>query len=319
MGAKKVIFDTDPGVDDAMALLFLARAPELELVGITTAMGNGTIEATTRNALYLRDRFRLGVPVARGAGASLAGVVSAPPTFVHGQNAMGDVALPEAPGSAAIAQPAHRFLIDMIKRHPHELTVIAVARLTNLALALREAPEIAGLLRGLVVMGAAFGTHGHTGNVTPLAEANIFGDPLAAEEVFGAAWPVTIVGLDVTHASVMSDAYLRSLAADGGELGGFLWDISRGYAAFHRTVGLDDGFYVHDSSAVAYACDPTLFTTTAGPVRVVTEGFATGHTIQSRPGAWGERPSVDVCRAVDTPRLLEMYRRVITSGQETTA
>ena len=311
MSRKKIIFDTDPGIDDAMALLFLSRAPELELVGITTAMGNGYIEATTRNALYLRDRFGLAVPVAQGASRPLEGEPSLPPTWVHGDNALGDIDVPEVSASAAHALPAHRFLIEMIKRHPHEITIIAVARLTNLALALREAPEIAALVKQVVVMGGAFGTHGHTGNVTPLAEANIIGDPQAAEEVFGAAWPLAIISLDVTQQTLMSSAYLRELVAHGGEAGQFIWDISRVYAAFHQSIGVADGFFVHDSSAVAYAIDPTLFATSAGPVRVVTDGFAVGHTIQSAPGAWGERPDVQVCREVDSARFLALYRRVL--------
>ncbi len=313
MHTKKIIFDTDPGIDDAMALLFLARAPKLELVGITTAIGNGYIEATTRNALYLNERFKLGVPVAQGASRPLEGEPSEPPTWVHGENALGDIPLPDAIAGQIHELPAHQFLIQMIRQHPHQITLIAVARLTNLALALREAPDIAHLLKELIVMGGAFGTHGHTGNVTPLAEANIIGDPLAAEEVFGAAWPVTVVGLDVTQQTMMSNAYLQRLAEEAGESGQFIWDISRAYENFHRTMGVADGFYVHDSSAVAYAIDPTLFSTSSGPVRVVTEGFAVGHTIQSRPGAWGERPSLQVCRSVDSPRLLELYRCVMCS------
>nr|WP_296001768.1 nucleoside hydrolase [Rugamonas sp.] len=311
MNPKKIIFDTDPGIDDAMALLFLSRAPQLQLLGITTAMGNGYIEATTRNALYLRDRFGLSVPVAQGASRPLEGEPTEPPTWVHGDNALGDIAVPADSASTPHALPAHRFLIDMIRSHPHEITIIAVARLTNLALALREAPEIAGLVKQVVVMGGAFGTHGHSGNVTPLAEANIAGDPLAAEEVFGAAWPLAIIGLDVTQQTQMDDAYLRGLVDDGGEAGQFIWDISRVYAAFHVGVGVSGGFYVHDSSAVAYAIDPTLFSASAGPVRVVTDGFAAGHTIQSRPGAWGQRPAVQVCREVDSARLLALYRRVL--------
>ncbi|HWZ47487.1 MAG TPA: nucleoside hydrolase, partial [Herbaspirillum sp.] len=166
-------------------------------------------------------------------------------------------------------------------------------------------------------MGGAFGKHGHTGNVTPLAEANIIGDPLAAEEVLAAAWPVTMVGLDVTQKTIMRTAYLQDLVTQAGAIGQFIWDISRLYADFHQTLGLPDGFYVHDSSAVAYAIDPTLFSIEEGPVRVVTEGFAIGHTIQSKPGAWGERRSQRICNDVDSARLLDLYRRVIIGAAAT--
>jgi inosine-uridine nucleoside N-ribohydrolase len=256
----------------------------------------------------------LNVPVARGAGKPLVGEASVPPTWVHGENALGDIEIPDVVDSTLHALPAHRFMIETIKQYPHQITVIAVARLTNLALALREAPEIAGLLKEVIIMGGAFGGHGHTGNVTPLAEANIIGDPLAADEVLSAAWPVVVVGLDVTQQTIMTTSYVQELAAHGGNIGEFIWDISRLYADFHQSVGMPDGFYVHDSSAVAYAIDPTLFSTTSGPVRVVTEGFAVGHTIQSKPGAWGDRPSHQVCSTVDSPRLLELYRSVIIAA-----
>ena len=118
MAPHKVIFDTDPGVDDAMALLFLHRSPEVELVGVTTTFGNGTIDQTTRNALYLVDRFGMKVPVARGAGKPLVGEPMAPPDFVHGQNALGNVAIPEDFVGQADPRPAHRFIIDTVRAAP---------------------------------------------------------------------------------------------------------------------------------------------------------------------------------------------------------
>jgi purine nucleosidase len=164
-----------------------------------------------------------------------------------------------------------------------------------------------------VVMGGAFGTHGHAGNVTPLAEANIIGDPLAADEVFGAPWPLTVVGLDVTQQTIMSHQYLEDLAQTAGSDGELIWEISRGYEAFHRNTGVEDGIYVHDSSAVAYLLDPSLFDVVTGPVRVVEDGFAKGHTIRSKVGAWGDRPSVRVCVGVDSARLLTLYRNTLAT------
>ncbi|WP_343054499.1 nucleoside hydrolase [Pararobbsia alpina] len=306
-----MIFDTDPGVDDAMALLFLARAPQVHLRGITTGHGNGDIENTTRNALYLKDRFQLEAGVYRGTAGPLKGEPEAPPAFIHGENALGDIAIPAELNSRIGAQSAHQFIIDSVRQHPHQISIVAVGRLTNLALALREAPDIAPLIKEVVIMGGAFGYHGHTGNVTPLAEANIHGDPLAAEEVLGAACPITVVGLDVTYKTIMSGRYLDRLAETAGEAGRFIREISRGYERFHQTVGLPDGFYVNDSCAVAYLLDPSLFTTVSGPVRVVTEGFAEGHTICSREGAWGSRPSQRVCVDIRADAFLELYESVL--------
>ncbi|MBN9019152.1 MAG: nucleoside hydrolase [Rhizobiales bacterium] len=319
MDKIKVIFDTDPGVDDAMALLFLHRAPQVDLVGITTTFGNGRIATTTWNALYLTERFGIDAPVASGTAAPLVGPVPAPTEFVHGANALGDIDLPEHITREADPRPAHRFIIDMVRANPGEITIVAVGRMTNLALALREDPAIVGLVREIIIMGGAFGYNGFHGNVTPVAEANIYGDPLAADEVFGGTWPITVVGLDVTQRTQMTTDYLQALAKDGGEVGRFIWDITRFYVAFHHAAGVPNMF-VHDSSAVAYLLDPTLFATRRGALRVITEGLAIGQTIQKPddynfpPGAWDDRPSHAICIDVDPARLLALYRRTIVGG-----
>lgn len=319
MDKIKVIFDTDPGVDDAMALLFLHRAPQVDLVGITTTFGNGRIDTTTWNALYLTERFGIDAPVARGAASPLVGPAPAPTDFVHGSNALGDIPLPDRIAQEADPRPAHRFIIDMVRSYPGEIAIVAVGRMTNLALALREDPAIAGLVREVVIMGGAFGHNGFHGNVTPVAEANIHGDPLAADEVFGGAWPIAVVGLDVTQKIQMTTDYLQALAKDGGEAGQFIWDITRFYVAFHHAAGVPDMF-VHDSSAVAYLLDPTLFKTRKGAIRVVTDGLATGQTIQKPddynfpPGPWDDRPSHAICTDVDAARLLALYRRTIVAS-----
>jgi len=316
MAPHKVIFDTDPGVDDAMALLFLHRSPEVELVGVTTTFGNGTIDQTTRNALYLVDRFGMKVPVARGAGKPLVGEPMAPPDFVHGQNALGNVAIAEDFVGQADPRPAHRFIIDTVRAAPHEITVVAVGRMTNLALALREAPDIVPLVKQIVIMGGAFGIAGVHGNVTPAAEANIIGDPDAADEITAATWPITFVGLDVTQKTFMPTDYLVSLAADGGEAGQFIWEVSRFYEAFHQSGGVPH-IYVHDSSAVAYLLRPDLFETRTGSIRVSTEGVTRGMTVQKPdgasypPGAWDDRPSHKVCTSVDAEGIRKLYRATI--------
>ncbi|NML18674.1 nucleoside hydrolase [Azohydromonas caseinilytica] len=306
MQAKKVIFDTDPGVDDAMALMLLACSPEVELLGVCTTFGNGAIDTTTRNALYLAERLGLRAGVHRGAAAALDGAQHAPPVQVHGHNALGDIALPNHIGRAVSGRSAHGFLIDTLRRHPGEVSLLAVGPLTNLALALRQAPDIAALAREVVVMGGAFGHRGHGGNVTPFAEANIHADPVAADEVFGARWPVTIVGLDVTHQTIMTTDYLRALAAEAGELGALIWEMSRVYQAFHRDTGVEDGFYVHDASAVACLLAPALFGLVRGPVRVDTRGETVGRTWLDEAAA--ARPAQSVCREVDADAVLALYR-----------
>lgn len=317
MQKLKVIYDTDPGVDDAMALLLMARHPDIDVVGIVSSFGNATIETTTRNALYLKERFGLTAPVSRGSARPITGAEpSEPPTFVHGDNGLGNIELSPVTATED-PRPAHRLIIDLVRESPGEITVIAVGRMTNLALALAEAPEIVTLMRRIVVMGGAFGRNGHFGNVTPVAEANIWGDPTAADIVFGAAWPVTIVPLDVTHETVMSDSFVNDLAAVAGEDGRFVRAVSQFYQGFYYdTMGIW-GFPVHDSSAVAFALHPEFYTTEAGAVRVVSEGIAFGQTIikpDSRtypPGPWDGRPSQTIVTGVNAPAVLDFYRRTL--------
>ncbi|MBB3933572.1 inosine-uridine nucleoside N-ribohydrolase [Kaistia hirudinis] len=320
MAPKKVIYDTDPGVDDAMALLFLEYSPDVDLVGITTVLGNHTIETTTRNALFLKDYFAIAAPVAQGAGRPLVLEPTVPPTYVHGENGLGDIPLPDVIQSRVHDLPAHEFIIKTVRDNPGEITIVAVGRMTNLALALRQDPGIVPLVREIVIMGGAFGFKGHSGNVTPVAEANIIGDPHAADEIFAAAWPIVVVGLDVTQEAVMTTAYLEALRDASGRAGQFIWDISRFYETFYRTTTGLEGIPVHDSSAVAYLLDPTLFTTRGGPIRVVTEGIAIGQTIQQpntrkfRPNAWSNRPDHAICIDGDAERFLKLYFDTIVAG-----
>ncbi|MFL9965260.1 nucleoside hydrolase [Paraburkholderia sediminicola] len=333
----KVIYDTDPGVDDAMALVFQALHPDIELLGLTSVFGNATIETTTRNARYLAGRFAPGVAVARGAAAPLKRSAPEPLAQIHGDNGLGNITLAivgeavseaahEAADAAADkavdaapldARPAHRFIIDTVRAHPGEVTLLAVGPLTNLALALADDPQIASLVKQVVIMGGAFGTGGVLGNVTPAAEANMLGDPDAADRVIGAAWPVAIVGLDVTQPTIMSRDYLASLRDRGGAAGQFVWDVSRHYEAFHQESAQLRGIYTHDSSAVAYLLAPHLYTTRSGPVRVLTEGIAVGQTIQ-KPSTlpvpapdWDHRPACTVCVGVDVAGMLALYERTI--------
>jgi len=309
----KLLFDTDPGVDDAMALLFLHRHPRAQLLGITTVFGNAEVDVTTRNALYLADRFGISAPVARGAALPLVRPPRGAAPEVHGDDGLGNLPTPPTSTRPLDPRPAHRLIIDTLHRHPGEVVLLAVGPLTNLALALAEDPTIADLVRQVVVMGGAFGTHGHGGNVSPVAEANVFSDPQAADAVFTAAWPVTIVGLDVTHQVVMGHADFEQLREHGADDGAFIWDCSRHYVDFYgRAVGVQ-GCFVHDASAVACALAPELFGTRRGPVRVVPYGLAQGQTIQSPAGRrwsgsadWHGVPDQQVCTTVDAQAVRDL-------------
>ncbi|MBM0105012.1 nucleoside hydrolase [Steroidobacter sp. S1-65] len=319
MDKHQILIDTDPGVDDAMALLFLRALPTVRIAAITTVFGNADIGTTTHNACYLAERFAIEAPVIAGAAQPLYVDRSAAPVHVHGRNGLGDADLRLEGRRAIDPGPAHERIVELIRARPHELTILAIGPLTNLALALRLDPGIASLVSQVVVMGGAFGWNGRRGNVSPVAEANMRHDPHAADEVLAASWPVTMVGLDVTSRCVFTTEEACRLAAQGGEAGQFLWDISRGYEAMYRTHDGVEGFCLHDVAAAAYVIAPEIFATSRGPIRVVTEGIAIGQTIQPAPGhsfpagAWDHVPAQRACKDVDAPRLLGLYADTLIS------
>ena len=193
MTAQKIIIDCDPGIDDALALVFAHGDPGLEVCGITTVAGNVGLDRTTANALRVRDFIGMrDVPVIPGcAGPLLRPVLDA--ARVHGASGLAGARLP-GPASEPAAGHAVDYLIETISAAPGEITLIAVGPLTNIALAVRREPLLAGRVRDFVIMGGSAGR----GNVTPAAEFNIAADPEAAAIVFGAGWTVTMVGLDAT-------------------------------------------------------------------------------------------------------------------------
>jgi inosine-uridine nucleoside N-ribohydrolase len=297
---KLVILDTDPGVDDALALLYLRAQSGVRLLAITTVFGNADIDATTRNALYLRDRFAPSAPVHRGAEAPLSRPRGASPVHVHGHNGLGDIDLGDfAPPRPEASSAADR-IVELVRAHPGQITLLAIGPLTNLALALRAAPDIADLVAEVVVMGGAFGEGGRGGNVTPFAEANIHNDPEAAAEVLSAAWPVTLVGLDVTTRCVLPSAAIRALAGSGA--GRFVDMVTRGYVeAYGRFDGLD-GCCLHDVAAAAYVLRPELFTVRTGALSVALDGEHLGQTQWDTAG----RPQ-RVCLEVEADQLVEHF------------
>ncbi len=299
LAKEKIIIDADVGIDDAMAILFATASPELELLGITTVFGNASIENSTKNALYLMQRTGLNIPVAQGAHTPLAIPPEPPTDFVHGGNGLGDIPVPDTLNAAPHELSAAEFIIQQSKLYPGEITLVPVGRMTNIALALKLDPTLPSRIKQVVIMGGAFE---HPGNVTPVAEANIIGDPHAADVVFQADWDVVAIGLDVTTKVIVSDKDLQKLEKDNPVPGGFIRDFSQFYLAFYRSVGVEEGFYVHDPAALMYVVAPELFSTREAAIRVASEGIAIGQTIAALPpqntrGAWKD---VKLNRYADT-------------------
>ncbi|MEM7280938.1 MAG: nucleoside hydrolase [Pseudomonadota bacterium] len=312
----RVIFDTDIGIDDALALLFLQASPLASLEAITTTFGNASVEATTRNALYVCETFGIHVPVHAGVATPLGETpLTGYADFVHGKNGLGDIPI-TAPSTIASTVPAAQAIVDLVTANPGEISIVAVGRLTNVAMALALEPRLPELTKQLVVMGGAFGFNGHTGNVSPVAEANIAGDPLAADIVFGAGFCLTIAGLDVTQEVIMDESYFQALR-EGSRAGQFIYDVSRFYLQFHKNTTGVFACPVHDSSAVAYFVAPELFVTQPARVRVATSGVAAGQTIQTDPDKswalphWSSVSVSNICIDVDATRFLSLFQETL--------
>lgn len=280
----KIWLDTDPGVDDALALGLILARPEFELLGLSTVFGNASVEQTTRNALRLLALFgRSEVPVHAGAAQPLRGEARYA-AAVHGDDGMSGLAA-TLPSAQAQVQPldAARALLAASQVHP-ELHVLAVGPLSNLALALRLDPGLAGRLASLTVMGAAFGCHGYTGNVTPCAEANIHNDARAAAEVFAAPWrSLRVVGLDATQRVRIGLPVLEPLR-QAGAAARLLWQAAQPYAGYYQTRDGLAALVAHDAIAVAALLAPQAFSWRHGPLRVVEGGLAHGQTVQDWQG-----------------------------------
>lgn len=307
MGSEKVIIDTDPGVDDAMAILYAILSPEIELLGLTSIFGNVTIDTATRNALALGDLARTNIPVAKGADKPMVQPLREPAWEVHGREGFGDTPAME-PSRSAVSESAAEFICETVNAHPGEVVLCPIGPLTNLALALQLDPGIAGKVKSVTVMG---GSLEEGGNVTPHAEANIWQDPHAADVVLGAQWPVKLVGLDVTHRIICTPEDMANLVEPAPILGGFLNQASQFYFQFHRKVDGIRGCHMHDPSAVISIIRPELFVVDPQPVAVIVEGEEVGKTQISADSG---RPKVSICREVDAESVLAEFFDVIESG-----
>jgi inosine-uridine nucleoside N-ribohydrolase len=317
-GGRKVIIDTDPGADDALAILLAMNSPELDVKALTVVAGNVVVEQGLENALKLVSLAgRCDVPVASGASHPLVQkLVTA--EFFHGANGLGNVELP-APACPADSSFAPDLMINLIHQSPHEITLVPVGPLTNLALALRKDPSIVPLVKEVVLMGGAISG----GNVTAAAEANIYNDPEAARAVFEAGWPLTMVGLNVTEKTLFTRTDLNRLARTQGRENNFAVGVLNFMLDLASKLG-GNGTPMHDPLAVGAVIDRSLITTQDMWVEVETRGeFTRGETVASRhnssdrkvlrgdryviDGVEKVQPNVHVAVESDSHRFIELF------------
>ncbi|KAK9800239.1 hypothetical protein WJX73_004601 [Symbiochloris irregularis] len=314
---KKLIIDTDPGIDDAMAICAAFNSPEVEVIGLTTIFGNVRTPTATSNAfILLKLAGKEQIPVAEGASSTLSGLSKTRVAdFVHGTDGFGNTSQAAVQGLRH-EKNAAQFIVDMCTRFPGEIHILALGPLTNIALACQLDDKLGQSLASLVILGGAITING---NVNPAAEANIFGDPAAADYVFGRPLPTYLVPLDVTTQCKLSGTELTAMNGCGA-YGSFLASITHFYLEYHRRVMGIDAVYLHDPTAFAAVILPDLFTWSRARLRVLTEGIGAGMTIAdvgdkkwNSPNAWSERPIVQVALNVDPegvrPAILERMLR----------
>ena len=316
--AKKIIFDTDPGTDDALALMLALNSPELDVRAITVVPGNVTAAMGLENALRMVSLAnRCDIPVARGAQHPLfQKLITA--EFWHGKNGLANIELP-----ASKCKVDSRFgpdvIIQLVHASPHEITLVLVGPLTNIALAVEKDPSIVPLVKEVILMGGSISG----GNVNAAAEANIYNDPEAAQIVFQAGWPLTMVGLEVGDKALFTNKYLDQLGQTHGQINDFIYSVLKFLVNLSGTFGAP-GSPMYDPSAVAVAVDSTLVKVQEMHVDVETRGeFTRGETVGNRHGQvernvlHGDRyviegvdkitPNAKVCVDVDADRFLQLF------------
>ncbi|KAK9947268.1 hypothetical protein M0R45_002902 [Rubus argutus] len=308
---KKIIIDTDPGIDDAMAIFVALQSPEVQVIGLTTIYGNVYTTLATRNALHLLEfAGRADIPVAEGSHVTITqGTKLRIADFVHGTDGLGNQNFPPPKGKP-IELSAAAFLVEQANLYPGKVTVVALGPLTNIALAIQLDPAFAKNIGQIVLLGGSFAVNG---NVNPAAEANIFGDPDAADIVFTSGADVLAVGINVTHQVVLTDADRDKLARSNGKYAQYLCKILDVYFSYHHDAYSTKGVYLHDPTALLAAVNPSLLTYTEGVVRVQTSGITRGLTIlynkQKRFGEvteWCDKPTVKVAVTVDAPTVVNL-------------
>ena len=314
---KRVIIDCDPGIDDTAAILLALASPELEVVAVTTTYGNASVETCTANARrVLSAAGRSDIPLFMGAGKPLLRPANEGwASHIHGSDGLGGFA-PTAGGEPVEPPEAGKHatlaITEAVMAAPGELTILALGRMTNVALALSLEPRIAGAVQEIVVMGGAVTV---PGNVSGVATANLHEDPEAAAIVYRSGAPIAQVGLDVCNRVTVSPAQLEAIAESGSPATQLLSEatayLREAYIRIGR-IGADEGVRYNDMPAVGYAINPALFTASPAFVEIETHSELTkGQTVADWNAA---DPNARICLEVDSAALTAMFTQRLCRG-----
>lgn len=291
-GVRRFLIDTDTASDDAVALLMALRHPGIQVDAITVVAGNVPLDKGVQNALYCVERSGRQVPVHAGCATPLVAPLRTA-EYVHGQDGMGDIGLPLTGRTPAAGHAVDVLVERILAGAPGELTLVTLGPLTNVALALKREPSIATRLREIVIMG---GTGDAVGNVSAVAEFNVWVDPEAAEIVLASGARLVLVGWDISRKYATIDAAAAAELRKVGPLGELAVDIQGVLTAFATNQSHLAGFDLPDPIAMAVAIDPAIATTVVHRnVVVETAGvYARGQTVVDHIGFSKREPNVHV-------------------------
>jgi len=312
---EKIILDTDIGVDDALALILALKSRELQLEAVTTVSGNVHVDKSTKNALKILELMgRRDVPVASGAAKPLRRKLHTA-EHIHGKDGLGDSGLPE-PKIKPVDKNAVDLIIEKISENPGEIILVPIGPLTNLALAIKREPQVTEKIKGIVLMGGAYGVtpYGY-GNVTPVAEFNIYTDPEAAKIIFESGIKITAIGLDVTTdpEALLTWRDIERIKKAGSEAAEIITRIlEKPMSIMERRTGRR-AVAIHDAMAVSYLIWRDLFTVKKYRVDIETKGeFTTGQTVTDRRPETlrgdikTRKPNVHVCTSVKGRKFISL-------------
>ena len=304
MNPKRIIIDTDPGVDDALAFLLALASPEIQLEALTITQGNVTVEKGARNALAVLELLNAShIPVAQGTSLPMVGPLLASDDF-HGGSGLGDAKLPE-PKINPVRQHAIDYLIERFLAEPGEISLFAIGPLTNVALAIRKEPRFASAVKEMVIMGGAIR---EGGNMTPQAEFNIYADPHAAHVVFHSGIPITLIPLDVTHKCMLYAEQIKELGQQNSPIVRFLIDSTAVYINFTESKTGVKGCALHDPLTLATVIAPELLTLEEHFVDVdISSGPSMGSTFADFYHSTGKPVNMKVALDVRGEEFVELF------------
>src|SRR6266545_7867156 len=301
---KRILFDTDPGIDDACAILLALASPELSVEGLSIVHGNCSLEQATTNALSVLELANAShIPVAHGCELPLV-QPSLLALETHGDTGLGYAKLPE-PHSQPIVQHGIDFLIEKILASPGEITVVAIGPLTNIALAIRQEPRMVAALKEIIIMGGALR---HEGNTTALGEFNTYVDPHAAYIVYHAGIPATLVPLDVTYQCILTSGDINRLQKIDSPITKFIEDATRFYMEFHDEYQQIEGCVINDPLALALTFAPELCIYQELPMDVdISGGISMGKTVADFYNYGKQPPNMKVASEVRARDFIELF------------